>query len=285
MLPVDFAPSVPARRDVVGAAVRRRGRAPQLPRSRSSTSRRPTTSSSTSTPCTTCRSPAPGCSSKVTATLHSPPTPWLESALSVARQRRNPPALASVSGTPTRRRGRSCLHRPGHRQRCRPRHVGGGRGRAGTPCGRGRMVPEKAPHLAIDACRRAGHAAVADGSGPRPPVLRPGDRPATRLATSQYLGHGTAAEVAARRRALRRRRRHADVGRAVRARRRRGAGLRHAGGRLPARRAGRPRRRRHGRGGPGRRRRGARRRRCSGRPRWTDRPAGRVPRPGSRSTS
>lgn len=91
--------------------------------------------------------------SVVTATLHSPPTPWLESALAIARERRNPPHLACVSAS-----NASAWTDVGIE-----RIIGNGVDLDVWSCGpggdgavwTGRLVPEKAPHLAIDACRLA----------------------------------------------------------------------------------------------------------------------------------
>ena len=85
-------------------------------------------------------------------TLHTPPTPWLESAL---RTRRGTPALSAVSSA-TARLWRGVVD-VGHVVPNGVDHAAwpygcGGRGLVWC----GRMVPEKAPHLAIDAARIAG---------------------------------------------------------------------------------------------------------------------------------
>ena len=84
-------------------------------------------------------------------TLHTPPIPWLESAIATAA--RGGP-FAAVSGTPPG---------PGRtRSRAPPSPTGwtstpGRPGRAADrPCGPGGWCPEKAPHEAIDAAREAG---------------------------------------------------------------------------------------------------------------------------------
>jgi glycosyltransferase involved in cell wall biosynthesis len=88
-------------------------------------------------------------------TLHTPPTPWLESALRAAVRCGSPPALVAVSRA-TRDAWRSVtgpvpvVHNGVDTAAWRPGPGGGG----AVWCGR--IVPEKAPHLAIDACRRAG---------------------------------------------------------------------------------------------------------------------------------
>jgi len=87
-------------------------------------------------------------------TLHTPPTPWLESALRQAARRVLPP-LSAVSST-TRNAWAAVTPRitvvPNGIDTERWRPGPGGDGAVWT----GRLVPEKAPHLAIDACRRGG---------------------------------------------------------------------------------------------------------------------------------
>jgi glycosyltransferase involved in cell wall biosynthesis len=85
-------------------------------------------------------------------TLHTPPTPWLESALLT---RRSAPALSAVS-TATAAMWSGVVHVPDV-VRNGVDHAGWPAGPGGTDlvwCGR--MVPEKAPHLAIDAAGLAG---------------------------------------------------------------------------------------------------------------------------------
>lgn len=85
-------------------------------------------------------------------TLHSPPTPWLESAAQLATDRRH--RFAAVSGHTARQ-----WSHVGD-VRVVPNGVDTGAWRVG-PGGdalvwSGRIVPEKAPHLAVDIARRAG---------------------------------------------------------------------------------------------------------------------------------
>ncbi len=132
--------------------------------------------------------------SKVSATLHSPPTPWLESALCVARQRPNPPALASVSGTNAAAWSSIGIDRIIGNGIDLDTWVEGAGG--GDAVWTGRVVPEKAPHLAIDACRRAGVPLRLMGPVHDPVYFEQAIAPRLGLDV-QYLGHGTAAEVAA----------------------------------------------------------------------------------------
>jgi len=92
--------------------------------------------------------------SVVTATLHSPPTPWLESALLLASRHGGGPAIVSVShanaGAWHHVAIDGVIHNGVDLDRWCPGP--GGEGAAWW----GRIVPEKAPHLAADAARRAG---------------------------------------------------------------------------------------------------------------------------------
>jgi len=93
----------------------------------------------------------------VTATLHSPPTPWLELAYGAAREDGAAPRTVAVSSTLADQWGRATGLRPAvilngvDVDRWRP-----GPGDGGFAVWTGRIVPEKAPHLAIDAARLAG---------------------------------------------------------------------------------------------------------------------------------
>ena len=110
-------------------------------------------------------------------TLHTPPTPWLESAIRspVTRTCSSPPSAA----TPPRRGG-TCLSR-------QPDVVPNGVDldalrpvpEAAGWCGPGASSPEKAPHLAIQAA-----GAAADGARPGRPAARPGLLPRRRTAAA-----------------------------------------------------------------------------------------------------
>ena len=87
-------------------------------------------------------------------TLHSPPTPWLESALRVAGV--HAPSLVSVSQANRALWAETIEHVSaipnGVDLACWPP----GRGQLGSAAWCGRIVPEKAPHLAVAAARIAG---------------------------------------------------------------------------------------------------------------------------------
>ena len=129
---------------------------------------------------------------RTTATLHSPPTPWLESAIGIASGRRNPPRLASVSmSNATAWRGVPI-------ERVIPNGVDIDRWQQGPGGGgaiwTGRIVPEKGPHVAIDACRAAGVALRMMGpihdQGYFDACIEPMLGPDV-----EYVGHGTHAEL------------------------------------------------------------------------------------------
>lgn len=132
--------------------------------------------------------------SVVTATLHSPPTPWLESALALAAAHGVAPAMVSVSRANARAWRRVGVHDviangvDLQQWRAGP----GGPGAAWW----GRMVPEKAPHLAIDAARRAGVALTLMGPVHDQAYFDQQVQP--RLGTDVvYAGHLPVAETAA----------------------------------------------------------------------------------------
>ena len=192
--------------------------------------------SSTTTASTTSRSrwratlPMP-----MLTTLHTPPTPVAGVGDPGRRQRR-----------PARFVGRQRAHRAARGGTCCRAHVvhngvdasrwtpGPGRraGRSG-PAG---IVPEKAPHLAIEAAVAGRAAAAARRPGRRPRLLRRRRSRRGSAAESRYLGHLDHAALVRLVGAARGRARDAGLGRAVRAGRRRGAGLRNAG-RAPSRAA------------------------------------------------
>ena len=133
-------------------------------------------------------------SSVVTGTLHSPPTPWLESALALAAARANAPELVSVSNSNARAwQGVSI-------RGVISNGVDLDVWRAGTggPAAvwSGRLVREKAPHLAIDAARVAGMPLQLLGPAHDDAYFE--SEIAPRLGGDiEYLGHRPLAEVAA----------------------------------------------------------------------------------------
>ena len=183
----------------------------------------------------------------VVATLHTPPTPWLESALVLARRRPRPPFVVSVSHANAAAWGPGAVHDVIHNgvDLSRWRQGAGGGGAVWT----GRIVPEKAPHLAIDAARRAGLPIELLGpvhdeqyfAGEVLPRLGP---------DAVYLGHATVARTAEVVGPGRCRRRDPRVGRTLRSRRGRGPGVRDARGRVPPGRDGRAHRRARSAGWP-----------------------------------
>ncbi len=116
-------------------------------------------------------------------TLHTPPVPWLESAVRYA-----PPSSAFVAVSRFTARAWS------HAVTCTtiPNGIDVGRWRPGEGGGpaiwSGRLVPEKAPHLAIDAARLAGMPLVLAGPCPDRAYFETLIRP--RLGGPiRYLGH------------------------------------------------------------------------------------------------
>ena len=131
--------------------------------------------------------------SVVTGTLHSPPTPWLESALALAGHQGNPPRLVSVShANAAAWTGVTISHVIGNGVDLAAWRPGpGGPGAVWS----GRLVPEKAPHLAIDAARLAGLALRL--VGPCHDDRYFADEIAPRLGDGiDYLGHLSTAQVA-----------------------------------------------------------------------------------------
>ena len=133
-------------------------------------------------------------SSVVTATLHSPPTPWLESAVRLAEAR--PRRASDGLGIACQRPGvAGRADRSGDPQRHRSAAVAA-RARRASAAWWGRVVPEKAPHLAIDAARRAGMAITVMGPVHDEAYFEREVRP--RLGgEARYAGHLATADVAA----------------------------------------------------------------------------------------
>jgi glycosyltransferase involved in cell wall biosynthesis len=97
---------------------------------------------------------APQIATPMLTTLHTPPTPWLESALR-ARIDERAPTLSAVS--PTTRALWRGIARVDHVVANGIDFADWRLGAGGSSCvWSGRIVPEKAPHLAIDAARAAG---------------------------------------------------------------------------------------------------------------------------------
>ena len=210
------------------ADARRGGcRAPRLPRPDA----RARATGPTSTSCTTTPAPPAGRDGRrarapVVTTLHTPPTPWLESAIRAGA--RGPGTF--VGGQPAHRRGLGAtsstarsMHNGVDVERWRP-------GPAAAPAvWSGRLVPGEgaAPgdpgRRAAPACRSAGRTGPrrdwfdARGRAAAGPTVDATSATSTRRGWPPLVG---AASVA---------RRDPGVGRAVRPGRRRGAGLRHAG--------------------------------------------------------
>ncbi len=90
----------------------------------------------------------------VLTTLHTPPTPWLESALRQVTARR-PVPLCAVSATTSEAWTAVVPNVPVVRNGIDTRRWRLGPG-GDSAAWSGRIVPEKAPHVAIDACRAAG---------------------------------------------------------------------------------------------------------------------------------
>jgi glycosyltransferase involved in cell wall biosynthesis len=130
--------------------------------------------------------------SVVTATLHSPPTPWLESALHIAARHGGRPSIVSVSHANAGAWHHLAIDGVIHngvdldRWRLGP----GGEGAVWW----GRIVPEKAPHLAIDAARRAGLALTLIGPVHEPEYFAREIQP--RLGDEvRYAGHLAVSDI------------------------------------------------------------------------------------------
>ena len=128
---------------------------------------------------------APSLRIPVVTTLHTPPVPWLESAIEVAGGAGTFVAVSramSARVVATRVSAMTILNGVD------PRPLGPGPGGEDAVWS-GRLVPEKAPHEAIDAVRRTGRAITAGGAdaGPRRTSTARSSRDS---ATSvRYAGH------------------------------------------------------------------------------------------------
>lgn len=132
--------------------------------------------------------------SVVTATLHTPPTPWLESALLLAQARDAAPRTVSVSHANARAWPDVSFDRVIHNGVDLERWSFGPGGTGAVWWGR--LVPEKAPHLAIDAARLAGVALTLMGPAHDEAYFETEVRP--RLGGPiRYAGHLDASELAA----------------------------------------------------------------------------------------
>ncbi len=133
---------------------------------------------------------APLLDAPMLTTLHTPPTPWLESAIAATPAHGGRHArFAAVSEFVAQQWG-PLLPFPG------PDVVSNGVDLSVWPAGpggdvlawSGRIVPEKAPHLAIDAARRAGLPLLLSGPVSDPAYFRDAVRP--RLGRhAEYAGH------------------------------------------------------------------------------------------------
>jgi glycosyltransferase involved in cell wall biosynthesis len=123
-------------------------------------------------------------------TLHSPPTPWLQSAFDCAARPQD--RVVSVSCANARRWGpvvHDVIPNGVDTERWRPTST-----RSERVVWTGRLVPEKAPHLAIDAARAAGRPIVL--AGPVHDRCYFDAQVAPRLGPdARYLGHLTTSEL------------------------------------------------------------------------------------------
>ena len=136
---------------------------------------------------------APALNTPMLTTLHTPPTPWLESAIDISAGRGT--AFACVSAHTARQWEDTLPHRP----YVVPNGVDLTRwplGQGGGPLlWSGRLVEEKAPHLAIEAARRAGFALDLAGPVSDPSYVDEMVRPRLGDGVS-YLGHLAQADLA-----------------------------------------------------------------------------------------
>lgn len=133
-----------------------------------------------------------GVRAPVVTTLHTPPTPWLESAIALGGE--GVAAWTAVSRSTaaqwTRLHGRVAVVRNGVDAGAWPLGRGGDR-----LVWSGRLVPEKAPHLAIEAARAAGHRLVL--AGPVGDLAYVRDVLAPRLGSDAvHVGHLSRPELA-----------------------------------------------------------------------------------------
>lgn len=132
-------------------------------------------------------------SAPMVGTLHTPPTPWLESAMALAKRGRGRPYLVSVSAANAASWDDGVVDEVIHNGVDLTRWVAGPGGEGVVWSGR--IAPEKAPHLAIDAARRAERSITLLG-----PVFDPTyfeQLVAPRLgADAVYAGHADVAALA-----------------------------------------------------------------------------------------
>ena len=132
---------------------------------------------------------APSLSVPMVTTLHTPPVPWLESAVALTRE---PGTFVAVSDVTARAWAgtvpAAVIHNGVDTDLFRAGPGGG------AAVWTGRMVREKAPHLAIDAARRAGVPLLLAGPVSDPAYFSEEVEP--RLgAGSRYLGHLRRGEI------------------------------------------------------------------------------------------
>ncbi|WP_134741927.1 glycosyltransferase [Nocardioides sp. 503] len=124
-------------------------------------------------------------------TLHTPPVPWLESAVKLDAGRG---AFTAVSAFTSRSWAHATASTPIHNGVDTDQWAAGPGG--GAAVWSGRLVAEKAPHLAIDAARAAGIPLVLAGAAHDPSYFEAQIRP--RLGPEvEYAGHLTQQELVA----------------------------------------------------------------------------------------